>query len=250
MSTLTEAAATRHTEAELREALQRIHHVAIGKSDRAYMSIPADPRHDADLVLSAAIDELVELRAKGVDATLDVTAELARVTAELATLKVETSDLSRLVARQADLLTAAVNALKGEPPELVLWSHHDVGELAAAMRARAERAEAERGELRARLTGEPTEEQWDYAANAQRQHDRAEKAEKANATLRGLAERARKHLTEATHGEDCSRSDECDDADPGECGNHDPGYCPACDCGVSEWHETAAELYAALKETT
>jgi hypothetical protein len=48
----------------IREALQRIHMVACGKSDRAYMSIPADPRRDADLILSAAIDELEALRAE------------------------------------------------------------------------------------------------------------------------------------------------------------------------------------------
>lgn len=52
----------RHDEETLRKALQLIHRVAIGQSDRAYMSIPADPKRDADLLLSAAIDELVELR--------------------------------------------------------------------------------------------------------------------------------------------------------------------------------------------
>lgn len=48
--------------AVIREALQRIHRVAIGESDRAYMSIPADPRRDADLILSAALDELEQRR--------------------------------------------------------------------------------------------------------------------------------------------------------------------------------------------
>lgn len=47
---------------EIREALIRIHHVAIGKSTAAYMSVPADPKRDADLILSAAIDELAALR--------------------------------------------------------------------------------------------------------------------------------------------------------------------------------------------
>lgn len=49
--------------------------------------------------------------------------------------------LTKLIDRQAALLTAAVNALKGEPPKNTLWSHHDVAELATAMRARAETAE-------------------------------------------------------------------------------------------------------------
>jgi hypothetical protein len=52
-----------HTIEEIRKALQLIHRVAIGESDRAYMSIPADPKRDADLILSAAIDELESLRA-------------------------------------------------------------------------------------------------------------------------------------------------------------------------------------------
>lgn len=49
---------------EIRKALQRIHHVAIGQTDRAYMSIPADPKRDADLILGAAIDELETLRSE------------------------------------------------------------------------------------------------------------------------------------------------------------------------------------------
>ena len=51
-------------EKTLREALERIHRVASGVSDEAYMSIPADPKRDADLLLAAAIDELVALRAR------------------------------------------------------------------------------------------------------------------------------------------------------------------------------------------
>ncbi len=49
---------------EIRKAFQLIHHVACGRSDRAYMSIPADPRRDADLIVAAALDELEQLRAK------------------------------------------------------------------------------------------------------------------------------------------------------------------------------------------
>jgi hypothetical protein len=48
---------------KLREALQRIHHVATTGSG-AYMSIPADPRNDADLLLSAALEELEAYRAR------------------------------------------------------------------------------------------------------------------------------------------------------------------------------------------
>lgn len=44
----------------------------------------------------------------------------------------EDSNYVRLVTRQGDLLTATVKALRGDPPELVWWSHHDVAELAQA----------------------------------------------------------------------------------------------------------------------
>ena len=46
------------TIAEIRAAFLLIHHVATGQSTRAYMSVPANPEHDADLIVSAAIDEL------------------------------------------------------------------------------------------------------------------------------------------------------------------------------------------------
>jgi hypothetical protein len=52
---------------KIREALKRMHHKAIGEDDRAYMSIPADPERDADLILSAAIDELELLRKREAD---------------------------------------------------------------------------------------------------------------------------------------------------------------------------------------
>ncbi|MFA5943214.1 MAG: hypothetical protein WC876_01970 [Candidatus Thermoplasmatota archaeon] len=48
----------------LHEALQRIHRVALGQSDRPYMSIPADPKRDADPLIDGAIRELVALRAE------------------------------------------------------------------------------------------------------------------------------------------------------------------------------------------
>lgn len=48
---------------EIRKALITIHHYAMGKSKSPYMSVPADPNRDADLILSAAIDELEQLRA-------------------------------------------------------------------------------------------------------------------------------------------------------------------------------------------
>lgn len=49
---------------EIRAAFQKIHKVASNQSDAAYMSIPADPERDADLIVAAAIDELEKLRAE------------------------------------------------------------------------------------------------------------------------------------------------------------------------------------------
>jgi len=135
-------------EKTLREALERIHRVASGVSDEAYMSIPADPKRDADLLLSAAIDELVALRER------------------VKELEAEASGSDRLIGRQGSLLTAAVNVLRGAPPEDTLWSHHDVADLArqwvdrthlsefetASWKARAELKTIQRDRLREELT--------------------------------------------------------------------------------------------------
>lgn len=66
--------------------------------------------------------------------------------AEVERLREEVADQHTLIQRQGDLLTGAVNALRGEPPELTWWSHHDVAERAAGLVAElaAERAKVER----------------------------------------------------------------------------------------------------------
>ncbi len=48
----------------IREAMMKMHRRATGDDRSVYMSIPADPERDADLILSAAIDELGQLRAE------------------------------------------------------------------------------------------------------------------------------------------------------------------------------------------
>src|SRR5258708_8329368 len=45
-------------------------------------------------------------------------------------MRAEENASYELVARQGDLLTGVVNALRGEPPPDTLWSHHDAAELA------------------------------------------------------------------------------------------------------------------------
>lgn len=43
---------------EFRAALSKMHARACGDASKVYMSIPADPERDADLLLSTAIDRL------------------------------------------------------------------------------------------------------------------------------------------------------------------------------------------------
>lgn len=47
---------------EIRAAFMRVHHRACGDDREVYMSVPADPERDADLIVTAAIDELAALR--------------------------------------------------------------------------------------------------------------------------------------------------------------------------------------------
>lgn len=71
---------------------------------------------------------------------------LRELLAEVERLREDVVDYDTLLGRQGDLLTATVNVLRGDPPELTTWSHHDVAELAAGLmseRAR-DRAEVER----------------------------------------------------------------------------------------------------------
>lgn len=48
---------------ELRAALSKMHKRACGDTSQVYMSVPADPERDADLMLSEALTELAALRA-------------------------------------------------------------------------------------------------------------------------------------------------------------------------------------------
>lgn len=79
---------------EIRQALSRIHKVAIGESTDSYMSIPADPKRDADLILSAAIDELAALRLTRDQAERDLKFWAATI-AEVGSLKRRITELRR-----------------------------------------------------------------------------------------------------------------------------------------------------------
>ena len=45
-------------------------------------------------------------------------------------LQEEVEEYDATLTRQSDLLTRTVNALRGDPPPLTSWSHHDIPELA------------------------------------------------------------------------------------------------------------------------
>lgn len=82
-------------------------------------------------------------------------------------LKQERDDLQGLVDRQAAILRAAANALKGEPPEGTLHSHHDVGELAAKLVT--DLADAKAGELTMRREASAALDAAEIAVNAGKQ---------------------------------------------------------------------------------
>lgn len=67
---------------------------------------------------------------------------LAALLDERNTLEDEVHDYDRLISNQGQLLTGVVNGLRGDPPELTWWSHHDAPELARAMKAKLDAVKA------------------------------------------------------------------------------------------------------------
>lgn len=76
--------------------------------------------------------------------------ERDRLTAERDEWKEEWEGCCKTIRRQAELLTAAVNLLRGDPPEDTLWSHHDIAELVKGVIAERDRLRAALIELRRR----------------------------------------------------------------------------------------------------
>ena len=75
-------------------------------------------------------------------ADINVPQVFAQAKAEIERLTREWDDAVTTINRQGDLLTATVNVLRGKPPELKMWSHHDVAELAAEAKTEIERLTA------------------------------------------------------------------------------------------------------------
>jgi hypothetical protein len=85
-------------------------------------------------------------RALGLGLGVQITGPAAL--AEVARL---TEEYDAILTRQSDLLTRTVNALRGNPPPLTSWSHHDIPELAAEKVAEVARLTAERDALAAQV---------------------------------------------------------------------------------------------------
>jgi hypothetical protein len=85
-------------------------------------------------------------RALGLGLGVQITGPAAL--AEVARL---TEEYDAILTRQSDLLTRTVNALRGNPPPLTSWSHHDIPELAAEKVAEVALLIAERDALAAQV---------------------------------------------------------------------------------------------------
>jgi hypothetical protein len=140
---------------EIREAFLLVHRVATGVSERSYMSIPADPERDADLIVMAAIDELEQARAR-VETLLKERAEDVAVRREVIADRDRAEFGLGHVTVERDVALAEVEVLR------VQW---------AAMKAARDRiisdldaARAEREQARARIV--ELEEGLDVAADA------------------------------------------------------------------------------------
>lgn len=83
-------------------------------------------------------------------------------------LQEEVEEYDATLTRQSDLLTRTVNALRGDPPPLTSWSHHDIPELAAEKVAEVDRLTAERDALAAQVAlVEALAEEWERDAEDQ-----------------------------------------------------------------------------------
>ena len=61
-------------------------------------------------------------------------AMLARAVENLEDYATLAEEYDGILQRQGDLLTSTVNVLRGDPPPLTTWSHHDIPELARALK--------------------------------------------------------------------------------------------------------------------
>lgn len=97
---------------QIRASFQRIHRIASNQErpgDGGYMRIPADPEHDADLIVSAAIDELESLRAELAETKANMNSAVAALTKRVVELK---DELKIAWSDEGDPLKAEVESLR------------------------------------------------------------------------------------------------------------------------------------------
>ncbi len=76
------------------------------------------------------------------DVAAAVEAATADLRAERDAAREDASEYDGILSRQGDLLTRTANVLRGDPPALTSWSHHDIPELAQAMVSERDAARA------------------------------------------------------------------------------------------------------------
>ena len=124
-------------------------------------------------------------------------------------LQEEVEEYDAILRRQGDLLTRTVNALRGNPPPLTSWSHHDIPELAAEKVSEVARLTAERDAL---------------AAAHARESEKVWKVEEVMDDIEGSDPTTWEHLRAALTGSEADTSGQercptcaktCDDLTPG-----------------------------------
>ena len=111
--------------------------------------------------------------------------------ARIAELEAENADSDSLIERQSSLLTAAVNVLRGAPPVNMLWSHHDIADIARQLVDRAHAIESERDSWKAR------------AENAEKTLAAVQEREKAHAGFHEVEELTRTLFYAVQNGAGC-----------------------------------------------
>ncbi len=110
---------------QIREAMNKMHQRAMGDERAVYMSIPANPDRDADLILDAAITELDVLRRTTLDepnAKIALTADgwlSPEKAAELRTELASTQAMSSAYMRERDLLRRELSVVRNLATQLI-----------------------------------------------------------------------------------------------------------------------------------
>ena len=144
-------------------------------------------------------------------------------------LQEEVEEYDAILRRQGDLLTRTVNALRGNPPPLTSWSHHDIPELAAEKVAEVERLTAERDALAAQVARvEALGEKWLAMDEANADYFSRERLDPTLAVR--VATARQEQLQAALAGSEADTGAE-------EAGHRCEPYYSRAECGQCGWQE-------------